>query len=230
VSALPPCSLVASYCEAIYRPTAALQDWSHYDPGLDDGVCWALQRLDGFDLVVFRGSDNLPDWIHDLMVLPLGHLRPLATRIGHVHAGFFAGLEQVWAELQPLLSQPVVLSGHSLGAARADLLCGLMVADGLPPAGRIVFGEPKPGLQDAADLISHIPAKPWRNGNGSHHDLVTDAPLTLPPDLGFVRAVPNGAVTAAPAGDVIEKLGPFAWHHMPLYHTGIIALEQEQSK
>jgi hypothetical protein len=37
----------------------------------------------------------------------------------------------------PLISQPVIVSGHSLGAARADVMCGLIIADGAPPAERV---------------------------------------------------------------------------------------------
>lgn len=217
MTGLPSDALIASYCNMIYSPTAHLLGWEHYDPGLDDGVCCAMVRLAGYDLIVFRGSDNIPDWIRDLTVMPLGGHKVLLTRIGHVHAGFFMGMEQVWTELRPMLQQPAIVAGHSLGAARADDLCGLMVVDGAPPVRRVVFGEPKPGLQDAADMIKDIDGRSYRNCDAVHHDLVTDVPFWIPPDFEFVRATPTAAVTAEPAGDVIARLGPFALHHMPLY-------------
>jgi hypothetical protein len=46
-------------------------------------------------------------------------------------------MEHVWSEARPLISQPVIVTGHSLGAARADVMCGLMVADGAPAAERV---------------------------------------------------------------------------------------------
>jgi surfactin synthase thioesterase subunit len=46
-------------------------------------------------------------------------------------------MEHVWSEARPPISQPVIVTGHSLGAARADVICRLMVPDGAPPAERM---------------------------------------------------------------------------------------------
>jgi hypothetical protein len=61
---------------------------------------YGLKKLDGCDVVVFRGSITLQDWLCDLFVLPLPALIPELTRIGHVHAGFFLGMEKAWGEQQ----------------------------------------------------------------------------------------------------------------------------------
>src|SRR5258708_6502676 len=155
---MPSDALIASYCGMIYKPTA-LFDFDHFDAGLDDGVCWALKKLHGFDLIVFRGSITLQDWIADFRALAV------PSRIGHVHVGFYAGMEHVWKDLRPLISQPAIVAGHSLGAARADVMTALMTVDGAPPAARVVFGEPKPGLLDFAGIIKAIPARSYRNGD-----------------------------------------------------------------
>ncbi|MGY3081997.1 hypothetical protein ACVWZZ_008405 [Bradyrhizobium sp. LM6.10] len=53
---LPPNdALIASFCGMIYHPLALVK-FDHFDAGEDDGVCWALKRLPGFDVVVLRGS------------------------------------------------------------------------------------------------------------------------------------------------------------------------------
>ena len=147
---MPSDAAIVALCAEIYRPSAIAGSFDHYDAGMDDGICWALKRLDGFDVVIFRGSVTLWDWLRDF--------RALATpsRIGHVHNGFHAGMEHMWADLKPLLSQPTIVAGHSLGAARADVLAALMTVDGVPPVARVVFGEPKPGLLDFARLIAGI--------------------------------------------------------------------------
>lgn len=211
---------VVSLCQAIYKPTALIDQWERFDPGLDDGVCYGLRKLAGFDIVVFRGSVTAQDWIRDL------HAMIVATRIGHVHAGFFAGMEHVWSELRPLITQPVIVAGHSLGAARAAILCGLMVKDGVLPCRRVVFGEPKPGLLDLANLIKAIPAASYRNGDGLHHDLVTDVPLSFPP-LQYVHPTPIVEVCAEPTGALFERLGAFAYHHIELYVAALAAQKQE---
>ncbi len=167
--------------------------------------------------MVFRGSITLQDWIDDLRALPI------PTRIGHVHAGFFSDMEKIWREIKPMLTQPVVVTGHSLGAARASVLCGLMKSDGVIPARRVVFGEPKPGLLDFAQFISDIPSASYRNGDKVHHDYVTDVPLTMPP-LQFVHPTPVDIVPAEPSPGLFSTWGIFAYHHIQLYEAAVTAL------
>ena len=226
---MPSDAVIASLCADIYRPSALVdQTWDHFDLGIDDGVCWGLKKLDGCDVAIFRGSVTMQDWLRDLFVLPVPALLPLSTRIGHVHAGFFLGMEKVWSELRPLLTQPVIVGGHSLGAARASDLCALMVVDGVMPASRVVFGEPKPGLLDLAKIISSVPARSYRNGDQLHHDLVTDVPATFPP-LEFVHPTPIVPVCAEPGGDLLSRFGAFAYHHVELYEAALAALSSKET-
>lgn len=216
----PSDALIASYCGMVYKPTA-LFDFDHFDAGLDDGVCWALKKLDGFDLVVFRGSITLQDWIADFRALAV------PSRIGHVHVGFYAGMEHVWSDLRPMLTQPAIVAGHSLGAARAGVLAALMTVDGAAPAARVVFGEPKPGLMDFAQIIKSVPARSYRNGDDLHHDLVTDLPLSFPP-LEYVHPTPIVPVCCRPTGGEFEQMGVFAYHHVELYETALAVLSQKE--
>jgi Lipase (class 3) len=214
----PSDAALASLCALIYKPAAIVDSFDHFDAGLDDGVCWAFKRLDGFDVIVFRGSVTLQDWIADFRAMAM------PTRIGHVHLGFHAGMENVWVEARPYLTQPVIVTGHSLGAARADVLCGLMVADGKPPIARVVFGEPKPGLMDFALHIENVPGRSYRNGDGQHHDLVADVPFSFPP-LQYVHPTPIIPVCCPPQGDDFASWGAFAYHHIELYETALAVLE-----
>ena len=110
-------ALAVSLCSLIYKTVSAVDGvWDHFDIGLDDGVCWALKKISGHDVIVFRGSITPHDWFEDLMAIPI------PTKIGSVHAGFYAGMERVWSEVRPLITQPVIITGHSLGAARAAIL------------------------------------------------------------------------------------------------------------
>jgi hypothetical protein len=214
---------IADLCAAIYGyPGAPVVQWDHFDPGFDDGVCWALKRFPGYDVVIFRGSllligyRLLPDWFRDIRAFPL------FTRIGHVHEGFFQGMEKMWAELRPMIRQPVVVGGHSLGAARASDLTALMVMDGIPPALRVVFGEPKPGFQDHTDIVATVPGRSYRNGNDTDRDRVTDEPL-LPEAYG--RAPTLIDVWEPPANDVADDLDRvFRCHHIDLYRKAVARL------
>lgn len=222
---IPSDALCASLCQDIYSATALVdKTWDHFDLGAADGVVWALKKMEGFDVVVFRGSITREDWLRDLLVLPLGQFAPLKTRVGHVHAGFYLGMEQMWTDLRPMLTQPVIVTGHSLGAARACILTALMVADGSPPLRRVTFGEPNTGLQDFCEFVKDIPAAPYRNGDEMHHDKVTDVPFSV---LQFLFGHPNPMlpITCKPSGfPEIAEGEFFFWHHIPLYVAAVSAL------
>lgn len=222
MTAMPSDALIASYCGMIYQPLALLK-FDHFDAGEDDGVCWALKRLPDFDLVVLRGSVTGLDWIRDLRALAI------RTRIGHVHNGFHAGMEHVWRDLRPLINQPCIVTGHSLGAARAAILTALMVVDGMPPIARVVFGEPKPGMIDLAEILKAVPGRSYRNGGDLHHDLVCDVPLSFPP-LQYVHPTPVIPVCCRPHGEEFEEQGIFAWHHIELYETALNVSLAQRSK
>lgn len=216
----PSDALIVGLCALIYQPTAIISGFDHYDAGMDDGVCWALKKLDGCDIIVFRGSVTMQDWIRDFRALAI------PSPIGHVHGGFYAGMANVWSEVRSLVTQPAIVTGHSLGAARAGVLTGLMIKDGSPPIARIVFGEPKPGLLDLAQLVKEVPARSYRNGDDTHHDVVTDVPLSFPPEQ-YVHPTPIVPVCAKPAGDLFEQLGIFAWHHIELYQAAVAASQEK---
>lgn len=211
---MPDDALIASFCGMIYQPLALIR-FDHFDAGEDDGVCWAIKRLPGFDVVVFRGSVTTLDWVRDARALAT------RTRVGHVHIGFQAGMEHVWSDLRPLVNQPCIVTGHSLGAARATVLTALMVADGVPPALRVVFGEPKPGLIDLAEKVRGVPGRSYRNGDELHHDLVTDVPFSFPP-LQYVHPTKVIPVCCRPHEDEFFENGIFAWHHIELYETALM--------
>jgi len=218
---MPSDAATVALCAEIYQPTAIAGAFDYYDAGMDDGICWALKRRDGFDIVIFRGSVTRQDWLRDVQALAL------PSRIGRVHSGFYAGMEHMWADLKPMLSQPAIVTGHSLGAARADVLAALMTVDGVSPVARIVFGEPKPGLLDFAKLITGIPGRSYRNGDSTHHDLVTDVPFSFPPEQ-YVHPTPIIPVCCRPAGVEFTDLGVFAWHHIGLYQTALAALHSQE--
>ena len=196
--------------------------WDYFDAGEDsDEICVAIKKLDGYDVIVFRGSIALHDWYEDLKAVPI------STKMGTVHTGFYADMDQAWAELKPHITQPTLVTGHSLGAARADILCGLMLLDGQPPVRRVVFGEPKPGLPDFANFIAKIPSDSYRNGNARNHDLVTDVPLKLLPPFNFIHPKKLVLVDEEPTGSMFERMGLFSYHHIELYVAAVTAYHKE---
>lgn len=190
--------------------------WDVYDPGDVHGICYGIKRIEDIDVVVLRGSITFTDWQRDFAAFPTSRPSPL----GPLHYGFSIGMERAWATIKPQVGAKVVVTGHSLGAARAAILTGLMVLDSRPPIRRVVFGEPKAGFQPLADIVGKVPGASYSNGDGKHHDLVVDVPFSFPPD-NYVRPTPLVFVTAQPTGSIWERFGPFAFHHISLYQQGV---------
>jgi hypothetical protein len=93
---------------------------------------------------------------------------------GRVHSGFATALEQVWAQIEPVLGKAqarTIFTGHSLGAALATLATSLYTPDAL-----YTFGSPRVGDQafvdtlktvntlrryvDCCDIVTRIPPEP----------------------------------------------------------------------
>lgn len=123
---------VLNYIDSLYQyPTSLKVAWDHYDAGADDGIVWAAKKLDGFWLIVNRGSVTEQDFERDIAAAV-----PVGTRdIGTVAMGFFMGALTQHQEVKALVGyDPVLFSGHSLGAARAQDQAALWVALGNAPA------------------------------------------------------------------------------------------------
>src|SRR6202022_242093 len=78
--------------------------------------------------------------------------------LGPVHAGFYSGMRTVERELGTLVPppRPLVICGHSLGAARAVILSALLTLDGRAPIARICFGEPRAGFARLGEILAPI--------------------------------------------------------------------------
>lgn len=207
---------ICALCAAIYAGPAGTA-WDHYDAGQGDGVVWALKRYDAGAVVVLRGSSALLDWLRDFDFWQNPFAAP---SVRDVYPGFYLGMAQVWRELAALIEsgEPVIVTGHSLGAARAAVLSALMALDGRPPAARVTFGEPKPGGEELAARCLAVPARIYRNGDSERHahDLVTDVPFTGQHDRPMIDVYAAPSMRAI--GDVLD---PFRFHHIELYQAGL---------
>jgi hypothetical protein len=209
---------LAKLCQALYSYGQPPEDWAHYDDGTDDdGVCWAVKEIEDYSVIVLRGSVTLLDWRKDFQAFvdPFHH-----DDLGPVHPGFLSGMRTVQREIATLISigRQIIITGHSLGAARASILTGLLRISPrrADVAARVVFGEPRPGFQQLADLINGVPGASYRNAADGHHDLVTDVPFAIPPE-DYVHPTSLIDVSAPPDGGLVSRWGPFSLHHMSLY-------------
>jgi hypothetical protein len=214
---------IAELLVELYRatPLSDMQEstFDYFEPGNGpSGICWAVKRVDGVDVILLRGSVTFWDWFKDFLALatPFEH-----ETLGPIHQGFGLGMDRAWASIAQRTKAPRIVAGHSLGAGRAAILTGLMVESGMPPLRRVVFGEPKPGFKRLSEFIAGVPAASYRNGDGHAHDLVTDVPITFLLEE-YEHPTPLIEVLAAPAADAPN--GVFKWHNMGLYAAALKGL------
>jgi hypothetical protein len=171
---------LARLCLNIYPEHFSRADWDHFDDGSDgDGVRWGVKRLEDVSVVVLCGTVTLIDWIRNFQawVEPTHH-----ADLGPVHAGFYSGMRSVEREIaKKVPSGPLIICGHSLGAARGVILSALLALSDRPPIARVCFGEPRAGFAQLRDILAPIKQqRSYRNHNATDHDEITDLPLSLP--------------------------------------------------
>ncbi len=166
----------ATLCAATYKPDPNIV-WDAQ--GLTDAVWWGIKD----DWIAMRGSVRLPapDWLRDFLAVPV-HPRTQHPQLGWVHAGFLMGMEDTWAQIKGHLAHDAVkVTGHSLGAAHATILCGLWLLD-FPGSQitRVVFGEPAEAIgEDGLNALldqSNVTNYSFANAAGDIVDPITTVP------------------------------------------------------
>lgn len=197
------------------------------DPSAWDALCTqdgsysALKRVDGVDVLIWRGSTTVLDWVEDLDDCAQMVDTP---DLGGVHPGFIVGVRAVQSYWDGVLSSNSIICGHSLGAGHAAIYGAHLAAIGRPPQKVVLFGCPRPGAQKLADILRPVPISSYRNQakDGSAHDLVTNVPFKIPEIDPYVQPGTFTAVTDVPPKN--DPWGIFRWHHPQLYGGALATL------
>jgi len=160
--------------------------------------------------VSYRGSDNLENWLQDFDFAQL----PWPMCAGcMVHEGFYldylSTAEGLMAQLDTLQGTAVLATGHSLGAAIAQVAAWEMAAAGFPLAGLIDFGQPRTGNGAyAAGFRSMVVNGGDGSGDKASGPTVNAQALAagVPVSSLFVRALERALQHASNAG-AVEALG-----------------------
>jgi lysozyme family protein len=182
------------------------------------GVYAAVKRIGDTDYVTFRGTVTLTDWVHNVEAWTVN-----VKGIGHVHYGFHLGMPETWAKISAVIGPKFVIAGHSRGAAQAKICAAYALRDGKKPQALIVFGAPRAGYQELADLLKAVPSKSYRNLN----DPVTKVPFDLDWIAPFIDEIAFTEVEVQPTPDDTFPNAPedFRPHYMPLYARALGAVE-----
>lgn len=170
------------------------------------GVNVGTQAWPEANVVVFPGTENLLDTIRDFdfAIIQVSGVN------GGIHRGFHTGLPDVLTVLLAVLplSAPVIVCGHSLGAARACIFGKMLESVGYSVIYRI-FGCPYPGDQHFAQNFTGSDIKSWRN----NADRICDLPPL--PDREQVAPFIPLACPSFPDDLWLE----FRDHHFQLYEA-----------
>lgn len=167
------------------------------DIGLANSASRAIVRDTPAGLcVAFRGSDDIASWITDFDAEVTN-----VPGVGAFHKGFWLAWGAIsLATLIAIAGRPVILVGHSLGAALAIAAACDMTVSGNPPAAVYAFEPPRVSPDPAiADVLAAVHLQLYRNGE----DIVPE----LPPLWHHVGAVtPIGAASGPIADHLIERV------------------------
>jgi len=204
---IPPLTL-AQICADVYTPAP-----TGFDHVWDYAGCHAAHKKVGdVDVIVYRGSLDTMDWMLDAAAIPLWD-----PRLGFVHGGFMAGVNDTFIAASLVCGPKVVVTGHSLGGARARLHAGLLAHYGTPALQVCVFGSPKPGFAGLARILqkSGTLLQSFRNCE----DPVSLVAMLLP---WWVHPDPWIALNEHSAPGDLE---PLRDHHMLRYQGGLTTLD-----
>jgi len=213
-------AITACYDLYDYGTPPPVTKWLYVSASTDP-IYYGITQIDDTILVVFRGSTTILDFIRDMEAgaNPFNH-----SKLGPVHPGAWYGLEIILIKIFTQYSpQQVQFTGHSLGAMRATLAAAWTAASfpflspALPP--RIVFGEPKSGFLQEANLANIPGSLSFWNTTSSilESDPVYNLPFTFYPEL-YVHGTSPTIVWYAPDGSGPDALwGIVAPHYSGYY-------------
>lgn len=164
---------LALMCQDIYNDTPTMSNRVQ----VGDIVFGVLDTPDEF-LVVMRGTtQNSPiDFLEDADAIPFTD-----PTLGLLYRGFSAGtVDACSAILLSIPSKPWRITGHSLGASRADIIAARATLAGHPPACVIKFASPRSGGDSLVSVLSGIAGRSYVRSGDPIPDVPSEPPYHDP--------------------------------------------------
>lgn len=182
-----------------------------------DGVWVGVKNYDDCSVIAFRGSTTILDWLRDFQGFMIDDYD-----LGSIEVGFRSGIRDVFSNIDPMVKNPLYITGHSLGAARALVYAGLTKLKNEKIEAVVTFGSPRPGGQKLKDILASVPIRSYKNEN----DIVTDVPFAIPIIEPYLH--PRDLISVNVAPEPNDLWGPVAVHRSELYIQAMKGLVNEQ--
>jgi hypothetical protein len=204
-------------CRDIYDPITPNVFGKIYR--IDETVC-GTAMIGNHLYIANQGTETLSGWEADGDIVPTSH--PV---LGDLHAGFYRNIAALVAQLTVDIPKgvPIIVTGHSKGAAEAVLLGACLKLAGMNVVQLILFACPRPGYRRLADwLYATLPGISFRNAPPDFPALGDPVPM-VPLDP-YVDPYPYILIDVSPGG--LDDADPFARHAAALYRQGATAWEE----
>jgi pimeloyl-ACP methyl ester carboxylesterase len=196
--------------------------WDWHATKLSDTFA-GLKIVDGVQVVIMPGTggdvgkwETLRQWILDFTALPL------RTRhsIGWVVSGFYKQMPAFVKELIPQLDKtlPIIVIGHSRGAAQACDVAMLLIVSGFTVDRVVGFACPRPGGPGFAKFLNHyteVVLYCTKGNEWPYYDLVPYVPFNIPYFEKAVSVVQYKFLQVTPLP--LSTWFLFRYHDMHLY-------------
>lgn len=181
--------------------------------GIGNSIRIFQSKVDGLNIISIEGTHNPIGWALDFFALTVkDHEAANHPNLGFLHAGFYAASLLAMSTIRALIGQePYAICGHSLGAAEALLIGGLLIDDGLPPMRIGAFAPPRVGGEAFVSVV-----KPYSSAYRYCSDPVPLAPF-------WTKQLPYMQVALNALG-VAGLWIKFADHHVDNYVNAISKL------
>jgi hypothetical protein len=155
-----------------------------YDPAgkpffeaVDHALRVFTTQVDDVTVYAIEGTHDPVGWALDFVAISTeAHEVGEHASLGFVHFGFYRSAVALFPAFKDIgLTTKYAITGHSLGAALALLLGGILINRGYPPVKIGAFAPPRVGGDRFVSIVTSIPLCACRVGD----DPVTDFPLTL---------------------------------------------------
>jgi fermentation-respiration switch protein FrsA (DUF1100 family) len=211
--ALPTDAELVDAAAATYAPTAP----PYFEDAGNAIRVFLSTREDGLNILAVEGTHDVLGWALDFVAADIDDQQGMNhATLGFIHAGFYASAVAALTRCALLAGKgPYAICGHSLGAALALLIGGLLSDDNLPPVKIGAFAPPRVGGPTFAKVVTRGPFCAYR----FNLDPVTEVPLTITPLFPYIQVplvqIPGPSI---PLFDLKDRI---ACHHITNYVVGV---------